>query len=201
MQISHLSRADRADAVEVLADAFHDYPVMRFVLRDAGHRYEEHLRALVGFFCDKRLARAWPLLGVRGEHGLVGVAGVDLPEAGPGPPAVRHASERIARNIGVRGWERLQRYETESDLDAAAESHVFLGIVGVAGAAQGQGVARLLLDTVHALSAQTAGSTGVCLNTEDRTNVEMYERFGYRVIGDRDVGDLHTWCMFRPNDA
>lgn len=50
-RIERLSRVDKGDAVKVLACAFDEYPVMRYVLKDASGDYETRLRALmIGFF-------------------------------------------------------------------------------------------------------------------------------------------------------
>jgi hypothetical protein len=36
----------------------------------------------------------------------------------------------------------------------------------------------------------------LCLNTEQATNVAFYRRFGFEVIAERDVREIHTWCLF-----
>ena len=64
-----------AEVVSVLSAAFHDYPVMRFVLKSTGANYENDLKALVGFFCEVRLTRNWPVLGIRAEDGSIGRCG------------------------------------------------------------------------------------------------------------------------------
>jgi len=56
------------EVVEALCDAFRDYPVMRYVLKDAGDHYLTHLPYLVGYFTASRFARGWPVLGV--ERGV-----------------------------------------------------------------------------------------------------------------------------------
>ena len=79
MKIKRLTRQDKTQAVELLAAAFWDYPVMRYVLQDSGDDYLKHLKALVGFFCETRLTRGWPLLGILEKGKLVAVAGINEP--------------------------------------------------------------------------------------------------------------------------
>ena len=56
---------DRIDeAVDVLSDAFFDYPVMRFVIGEAGSAYAQHLRTLIHFFTTARFVRNDLVMGV-----------------------------------------------------------------------------------------------------------------------------------------
>jgi hypothetical protein len=45
MKIEKLTRENKAEVVSVLSAAFHDYPVMRFVLKSTGAKYEKDLNA------------------------------------------------------------------------------------------------------------------------------------------------------------
>ena len=65
---------------------------------------------------------------------------------------------------------------------------------------QGQGLARPLLDAVHALSREREDSCGVTLTTEREANVALYQHVGYRVVGRGTiVPGLETWGMYRPD--
>jgi len=195
--IERLSRVHKAEAVEVLAEAFHDYPVMRFVLKDAGAAYEERLRALVGFFCELRLTRDYPLIGVR-EHGaLVAVAGINDPEAGPWPPALQNVWTAAGEVIGAAALERLERFETTAAALEPGDPHYYLGIIGVRPGLQGRGFARILIDELVGMSRAHPRSTGIALTTEQRGNVSIYRRFGFEVVGEADIDEVHTWVMFR----
>jgi ribosomal protein S18 acetylase RimI-like enzyme len=73
-------------------------------------------------------------------------------------------------------------------------------MIGVSPAARGTGIARRLLDHVHAISRDDTGSAGVTLTTESAPNVGLYEHFGYQVIGHAQVEPgLETWGMYRPD--
>ena len=55
-----------------------------------------------------------------------------------------------------------------------------------------------MLDVVTETSVDDADSYGVSLTTELVKNVQLYEHFGYRVIGHAHVtADLETWGLFR----
>ena len=73
MSVTTLSTDNLVEIVSVLADAFHDYPVMRYVLGpdtpDAGAPYPVRLHRLVQLFASGRAYRNDPMLGMRDESG------------------------------------------------------------------------------------------------------------------------------------
>jgi ribosomal protein S18 acetylase RimI-like enzyme len=197
--VERLTEADRERVIDVLAAAFRDYPVMRFVLSDAAAAYDQRLRELIGFYCDKRLIHDWPVLGIRQGQGLVAAALVTAPGEVTESPEVRRKHILLARAIGRDAYERMARYERESSDGEPKDPHYFLGMLGVAPGHQGNAYGRLLLEHIQTMSEADPISTGVSLSTENPPNVAYYERVGYHVIGEADVDDIHTWCMFRPN--
>ena len=77
-----LSDKDFDDVVDVLADAFSNYPVMRFVLGPGGTT-APRLVEMIGFFVFRRIRLGGPMFGVRDETGaLVGTAVMTLPAEG-----------------------------------------------------------------------------------------------------------------------
>lgn len=55
MTLRDLDRNYKVAALNVLCAAFHDYPVMRYVIGEADSEYDEKLRELIGFFVEARL--------------------------------------------------------------------------------------------------------------------------------------------------
>ena len=60
--VERLGPYSRNEAVEVLCEAFRDYPVFRYALKDAGESYSRDLDALIGHFTDARLMQGYPVL-------------------------------------------------------------------------------------------------------------------------------------------
>ena len=198
MTVQRLSRENKAEAVAVLMAAFHEYAVMRFVLRTTGEEYEKHLKALVGFFTEIRFLRNWPVLGIRVDGKLVSVALVNDPVQQSLPlPEVPLVELRVI--IGDEAYARLETYEKKSSENDPKKPHHFLGMIGVLPEYQGKGYAAALLNAVKEMSVADPNSIGVCLSTELSGNVQLYEHFGYRVISEVDIDELHSWCMFCPS--
>jgi len=187
--------------VEVLCEAFHDYPVMRFVLGGDSSDYRRRLGLLVGFFVETRVHRGEALLGIGTADRLDGAAIVSDP-ARPSPPEVAELREKVWVRLGTK--ERL-RYEAFGAACAPFQvdaPHIHLNMIGVRPAAQRTGLSRTLIEEVHRLSREDPESTGVTLTTEDARNVALYRHFGYDVVGHDIVApELETWGLFRPDTA
>jgi ribosomal protein S18 acetylase RimI-like enzyme len=195
MKIERLTRKDKSETVEVLTSAFQDYPVMRFVLKTNGEEYATQLKAIMEFYCEARLAKDRPVLGVRKKDALVAVALVDETSLKPWAE-MRTELLRLKSIIREEAYSRLELYEKMSSRAEPSTPHHFLGMIAVRPKYQGKGYARALMDAVKQISLADANSSGVCLSTEDPENVRLYEHFGYRVIAEIDIEELHSWCMF-----
>lgn len=198
MTVERLNRSDKEDAVSVLVSAFHEYPVMRYILKSDGEKYDSDLKALMEFFCESRLTREFPLLGIRDSDELVAAAAISEPEFKPRSPELNKVYSDLTMTIGEEAIARYESYEKKANpgLDVP---HYFLGIIGVVQAHQGKGYAKNIIEEVQRMSEAHPKSKGVCLCTEDSPNVPLYEHIGYKVISEADVGEIHTWAMFRKN--
>ncbi|HSE39641.1 MAG TPA: GNAT family N-acetyltransferase [Acidobacteriota bacterium] len=197
MKVERLSREHKDQVVETFISAFRNYPVMRFVLSDSGSEYEDNLKALIGFYCELRLMRNWPVLAIRAEDNLVAAALVNNPVEKP-LPLPNELLDQLRKIIGESAYKRLETYEKISAEGEPPFPHHFLGMIGVHPDFQGKGYAAALLREVNRMSSQDPKSAGVCLSTEDPGNVRIYQHFGFRTISETDVGDMHSWCMFCP---
>ena len=196
MKIERLTREHKAEVVSVLSAAFHDYPVMRFVLKSEGADYEKDLNALVGFFCEVRLTRDWPVLGIRAEDGSLAAAALVNDVLLNPLPLPEEPLQQLKQTIGEEAYERLVAYENQSSIGEPKVLHHFLGMIGVHPNYQKKGNAAALMNFVKEIASKNPDSNGVCLSTEIPWNVRFYEHHGYRVISEADVGELHSWCMF-----
>lgn len=200
LSVERLSSAHRDESVAVLCESFHDYPVMRFVLADAGRRYDEHLAALVAYFCSRRLVGNGWVLGAMEDRNLAGVSVFDVPGDDSAEEREEHQFwlQALVRDIGESAARRLEEYDQIGEPLMPAGAYHYLGMLGVLSRYQGRGLGRRLVEATQALAQQSEVSTGVCLHTEMPGNVPLYEHLGFETIGEADVGPMHTWCMFWP---
>jgi len=201
MTVTTLSSTRAEDVVTVLCDAFHEYPVMRYVLGPSTAGYDQRLRTLIGLFVSARVFREEPLLGVYdGAGSLAAAAVVTLPGERDAPEALAARREAVWRELGAAERERYEAFGRAGLEYAVDAPHYHLNMIGVRRSHAGRGLGRELLDAVHDLSRADPASCGVTLSTEDPQNLALYEHFGYRLLGHARVSDdLETWAIFRPD--
>ena len=188
------------DVVAVLADAFSNYPVMRFVLGRDGNT-ASRLSELIGLFVFRRIRLGGPMFGVRDKTGaLVGAAVMTLPSE-PEPPAdVLQKRDDVWRSLGEDCRDRHDAYGTAAKTVLISAPHHHLNMIGIRHTHQGRGLARPLLDAAADLAAADPNSAGLTLTTETPANVRLYQHFGFEVIGEVDVAPgVKTWGLFRKN--
>lgn len=190
------------EAVAVLADAFRDYPVMRYVIGPAGEAYGERLDALVNLFVGARLHRGDPILSIEDGERVVAVATVTLPDEREASPAMATLREQVWRTLGPDARLRYDELGRIWQRFAMADRHHHLNMIGVRSTHAGRGLGRRLLDAVHDLARRDPASAGVTLTTEDPANVPLYQHVGYRILEHAQISpSFETWGFFRPSHA
>jgi ribosomal protein S18 acetylase RimI-like enzyme len=193
--VERLGGQDADAIVDTLADAFRDYPVMRFVLGDAD---EQRLRMLVRLFVMGRVLRGEPLLGVRRAGELVAAAIASFPDGSPAPPAFLELRAESWERLGASAQRRYDAYVAGAAGFPFAFPHVHLNMVGVRPGQRRGGHARLLIDEVRRIARERPCAEGVTLTTEDPANVPFYQKLGFDLVGRARISmDLTTWGFVR----
>jgi GNAT superfamily N-acetyltransferase len=198
MSVVQIISPDRLDEiVDVLCDAFHDYPVMRYLVGPGHADYDVRLQRLIGFFAYRRGRMGAPYLGVSEGNALVAVAAFTLPVEPEIPADIFARRDALWRDLGDDARIRYDTYANTTKAFTIAAPHHHLNMIGVRHTHHGRGLARPLLDDMARRSREDANSAGVSLTTELARNVTLYEHFGYRVVGHARVSpDLETWGFF-----
>lgn len=195
--------AEQLDTVvAVLADAFVDYPVMRYVLGGADD-YATRLPVLIRLFASGRALRQEPMLGLRdGDGELLAVALMTPPDSVDAPAALLALRESTWAELGDAA---RKRYDTLVRVWTACEGsgrRHHLNMIGVRSRARGRGLARPLLQAVIDAADADSDSIGVDLTTELAANLPLYLHFGFEVGAHARVApELETWNLFRPRSA
>ncbi len=200
MTLRELDRRHKDAALSILCAAFHDYPVTRYVIGEAGSEYDDKLWELIGFFVEGRLMRNVPLIGLYDGNDLLGVAVVSPPKEIPVPRELAECQARAERRLGPDAMARFDRYNEACEATDPGHLAHYLGMIGVRPDAQGRGMGRQLIDAVKDLARSDPESTGITLNTESESNLPFYEKVGFRKGAEADAGPLHTWSFYWPCD-
>jgi len=195
-----LGERDVAEVVDVLCEAFADYPVMRFVLGADVADYERRLEAFIHFFVEARVLRGEVMLGIGQRGRFDGAALVSRPSGPPSPPELSELRERLWADLGSPARARYDSFTAACAPFEVETPHIHLQMIGVRRAAKGQGIGRRLIEHVHLMSREDPDSQGVTLTTEDQANVPLYQHFGYEIVGHASVvWGLRSWGLFRPD--
>ena len=204
--------ADRIDdVIDVFAEAFEGYPVMRCTVGPDGDVAARE-RRLVRLFVTRRVARGGPMYGVSapeyaesnrdnltgsGVGRLAGAILLTLPDEPEPGPEVAEISAAAWRELGDEARLRYDAYAAASNFFSSYGPHLHLNMIGVRRARKGTGLGGRLLEKVRALAEAEPGYSGVSLTTENPRNVDLYQRFGYEVVGHAHVETgFETWGMF-----
>jgi ribosomal protein S18 acetylase RimI-like enzyme len=194
--ITRLHRSDVPAVVDVMCEAFFDYPVMRFVL-GAGD-YGERLNVLIGLFVTARALRGDAMFGVRDGSQLLAAVTTSNP-ADPPHPDFEPARAKAWRHLGNEAEKRYDLCVTAWQSIQIDKTQLHVNMIGVRAEHRGRGLGRQLLEEVHALCEQSAFAEGVSLTTEEPRNVDFYRHLGYEVVGEARIANiLPVWSFFRP---
>ena len=166
----------RRDAAAILASAFWDDPVARYVEPDPAAR-----PAVVRAFFDAVIAVAVRSATIQVTTGPIRGVAVWL------PPNEAGATETdLLVSLSAMERRHVERFEYAiGALDAVHESairepHWYLIFLGVAPASQGTGIGGALLDPTHAIADKR--QIPCYLETFEGPNVQFYRHRGYEAI-------------------
>ncbi|HYC52355.1 MAG TPA: GNAT family N-acetyltransferase [Gemmatimonadaceae bacterium] len=198
LAVEPLTETHADEIVDALADAFHDYPVMRFVCGET-EPYASRLHRLIELFVSNRVWRNESLFGIRDSNGtLIAAATTTRPDTPDAPKGLVRLRDEIWSELGAGCRERYDRFAAATQRTPVEALHHHLNMIGVRSSHRGRGLARPLLLAVQRLAEQDPASAGVSLTTELERNVALYRHFGYEVVGSSDVdASLRTWTLFR----
>jgi len=163
-------------------------------------------RRLVRLFVTRRVARGGPMYAVSDREkssgkniagkNIAGAILLTLPDEPPATDAVARLSAEAWRELGEDARLRYDAYAAASNFFAAYPPHLHLNMIGVRRDRKGRGLGRLLLGAVRDLAEAEPSWSGVSLTTEHPRNVDLYQHFGYEVVGHATWGPHETWGMY-----
>jgi ribosomal protein S18 acetylase RimI-like enzyme len=187
------------ESTQLLIGAFEGDPTVRYVCSAESTAFERHRCLLYKSLVRLQVESGEPRLGIISDQRLVAVCHLLRPGSTvPLRLQWKHAV-RVLRGLGPGALIRGARFILAEAKCRPADPHWYLVSIAVDPMCQGHGYAGRLLQEICEGSETDPACHGVALDTQNRRNVSLYERFGYRVTHEQDVGPLRSWCMFRPN--
>jgi len=120
------------------------------------------------------------------------------PQCLPAPEELPIAAATLLKPLGDAIPRVIRWFARWCHLDPD-EPHIHLGPIGVTPTMQGKGVGTALMTRyVEHLEREKAAGY---LETDRATNVEFYQKFGFRVRHQERLINTQTWYMWRANKA
>ncbi len=174
--------SDEAGVIGVLTLAFSSDPMARWAQPDP-HRYLTHFPSIAKAFGGTAFAQDT-------AYFAAGYAGAALwlpPGFGPDEETMIGLVERTAPE-GIKDeifgvFDQMAKYHP-------TEPHWYLPLIGVDPSQQGNGIGSALMK--HALIPCDRDGTIAYLESSNPRNISLYERHGFEVIGDIQVGSSPT---------
>ena len=102
--------------------------------------------------------------------------------------------QRFMSPAAFRFFNQYMRFTTSV---RPKERHHYLVFIGVHPEAQGKGYGTQLLNEIHRIVDTDVHSVGIGLDTENAANIAYYQRFGYALTGEKTLGDVTIYTLFR----
>lgn len=196
-EIPDVARERHEEVAALLARAFEDDPGYRYVTGASGAAHRGAMRDLQGRALEIHLAQDLPRPGLVEAGRLRAVALVEPPSTSISYRAVARVAPGVVARLGPAVGLRALRMILAMERLRPELPHHRLAMIAVDAPDRGRGLARTLLEDLHARCARDPVSTGVGLETTKPENVPLYERFGYRVTHADHFAGVPVWSLFR----
>lgn len=197
--IRDLTSADRLDFIDLMRDAFVADPL--FLLAFHRDRYHQQTASFLSFMFDMIRILKGRRRGAFVNGQLVGCSLLEMPRS-DGPFGMLRVGLRflpVAFKLAGPATRLLNDYMRDTRAAAPTRPHHYLCMVGIARNRQGMGLGKALVQDAIAIADADRGSVGLALDTENPDNVSRYQRWGFELVAQVDLGKVEAYCMLRAN--
>ena len=196
LEIGALHASEVGEALGVISRGMRDNPIHIAAFGEDPERRKQRLHKLFeGAFAALPMSRY--MLAARDRYGtMLGVCGMFQP--GDCQLLAPEQQQTIAPYVlgnGPDAAERTMQWLGTWAQHDPEERHWHLGPVAVDAHLQGRGIGSRLM-RVFSARVDAAGEDAY-LETDKKINVRLYERFGFEVVGEREVLGVPNWFMLR----
>lgn len=196
IKLGPMNETAMAAAVPLISEAFFDDPLFRYWCGEAGMRYERRVERFAAILNQLQRDSGGHCIGAYDGDRLVGLAFVKDGESMSNTKGVLGMLLNVLFRCGAMCLWRFIKVGKALPAFWPKSAHLYLTLLAVSPASQGQGAGRQLLAAVSAYAEQQ-GLPEVCLDTQNPNNVGYYSSDGYRIIGEPVIDTLQSWCMLR----
>jgi hypothetical protein len=181
-QAHRIRETERDAALDMVIEAFRSDPQVRWWFPD-DDTYRPSATRFFGLLLDTRIAggEVWVVDGV---HAI----SIWIPPGGNliGPDVVATRYNEMVAELPAPAPERITAMDELVDALLPREPHWYLGVLACRLSCRGQGLSTTV--TAPVLAAADRAGLPVALETSTDSNVDLYTRRGFAVVGEVSVG-------------
>lgn len=190
------------EVCNLLINAFGKDPMFEALFAGKMHR-RQSINVFFKFLINKSYLLNEQLIGERMDDKWVTAINLELPSGSKSIPFTNKLRFLISAiglmfKIPFKSFWFINEYMKFTTSVRPKSPHHYLVFIGVETNMQGRGHGRKALEYIHRLVDEDPVSTGIGLDTENPENVKLYEKFGYKLVAQKNIEDIIIYSMFRP---
>ncbi|WP_320825878.1 GNAT family N-acetyltransferase [Reinekea sp.] len=188
-------------ARSLLYHSYKDEPTFKYLLDAHRPGYKQRIRATIRELIRLHMDRGEFVFGVihKAEDRLLGVAFFSDLQLKMEISKQLVWRLKMILTAGFAGTRRCVKYFNDVQESLPSKNHRMVSLIGIHPDFQKQGLGKLLLESIHAISDQDDNSIGLFLDTGNNRYLDFYRSLGYEVFTELPLGQLKEFVLFRPN--
>lgn len=188
----------------ILADVFMDDPMIQHLFGEESRKPEA--KYFYDFMIYESIKLHRHMLCIKEGQRFAGLAIVDTPRTVKGLFVLTNIFY-LLRVLVFRmkmpkgSVDFIRRYYKVTTKNRPKKPHYYLNCIGVDPAFQKKGYAKVLMNNIHAMVDQDPRVAGIGLDTENPVNVDIYQKFGYKLVKKEEVEGVLIYSMFREKEG
>jgi len=202
--IIKLSWKDKNAFISIMANAFSADPLFDrlFIQNQAALTASYRIKMFLSFMFDMSMLNGGQVRGIFDGDRLVGCYVLEIPIKNlfsriKGTILTLIRALALPFQISVRSFKLVNDYMRITRATVPHGRHYYLAMIGVHENAQGKGHGKALMQEIISVVEHDKQAIGICLDTENKANIGLYEHFGFALQTEVFLDGLAVYCMFR----
>lgn len=202
--IRKLSWHDKRAFISVMENAFSPDPLYQklFIRNHTALIAAYRVRTFLSFMFDMSMLMRLDARGIFDGDRLVACYLLEVPGVNPfrkisGAILVLVRALVLPWQISFDSLKLVNDYMRVTRSNAPLGRHYYLMKIGVHETARGQGIGKALMQEIIRYAENDKTAIGICLDTENKANLGLYEHFGFIMTKEVSLDGLAVYCMFR----
>ena len=186
------------DAVEIFTEAFSEDTLFRFAFPDFEQR--KRLTKVMYEFVVYNMVPKLNLTinGVTEGNELAGCMIYTTPDSVPWSDSMMGSLEKMSAKARDERINFIGQFATLSGYEPDVP-YLYVNELAVRNQFRGQGLGKALINDIIGRSENNSGSKGILLDTANKNNVAIYEKFGWTLKSTLPFYDINKFFLWREN--